>query len=229
MQKPSQTASTRSWWLAPQHVLCGLALLAGGAIVQASHAAEVEVLGTGTFVPFSAQRLASVPRTMPFSVDDLASGKVSFALRYEDRIADADPDPYVSRYPGAVRALRLTIGATTLQLPVDHTEIVVSDGGLGFPERESIRLQVTAKAAYGVLQFSWNQVRQTPTRLDLRGATGALASDAMPTPALVAQLPTDRPFDRYVLLRVDSPNQAQPLLYVSSSTLSVSARSLAAP
>ena len=88
---------------------------------------------------------------------------------------------------------------------------------------------MTTTVAEGVMRFSWNQIRQTPTRLDQRGATGVLASDALPPPALVAELPTDRPFDRFFLFRVDAPNQAQPLLYLSSSTLAVSARSVAAP
>ncbi len=226
--RPKTAPKMRKWFTAP-HLLCTLGLLAGGAVGQAANAAEVELLGTGTFMPFSAERLARVPATLPFSAGDLASGNLSFAIRYDDRSADSDPDPYVGRHIGAIRAVRLTVGSKTLELPVQQTEIVVSDGGLGFPERESIRLQATAKLTHGVMQFSWTQVRQTPTRMDLRGATGAIASDAMPAPALVAHLPTDRPFDRFFLVRVDAPDQARPLLYLSSSTLSVSARPLAAP
>lgn len=206
-----------------------LALLIGAGFAQASAAAEVELIGTGTFRPLKSEDLAKLPVNLPFSKTDLASGTWSFQVRYEDRTADADPDPYVGRYDGAIRAFRLTVGATSLDLPVDHAELIVSDGGLGFPERESIRMQTLAQTPLGGLQVSWVQIHQTAQRTDLRGALGLLTSDALPAAALLANLPTSRPFNRFLLLRVDSPSQAQPLLYLSSSQLTVLARPAIAP
>lgn len=207
-------------------VLC---LLAAAAFAQASVAAEMELLGTGTFKPLPAERLATFPAGLPFSKADLASGAWSFAMRYEDRTQDSDPDPYVGRYLGAVRSFRLRVGASSVDLPVDRTEIVVSDGGLGFAERESIQIQATSTTPYGVMRVSWVQIHQTPGRTDLRGAPGLLASDVLPTPSLLANLPTDRPFDRFFVVRVDSPGQPQSLFYLSSSTWSVSGKPFAAP
>ena len=201
----------------------------GAAFSKASAAAEVELIGTGTFKPLPAERLAKLPVNLPFSKTDLASGTWSFQIRFEDRAADSDPDPYVGRYNGAIRALRLTIGTTALNLPVDRAEFIVSDGGLGFPERESIRMQASAQTALGALQVSWVQIHQTAQRSDLRGAPGILTSDALPAASLLANLANDRPFDRFLLIRVDSPSQEQPLLYLSSSQLNVSSRPAIAP
>ncbi len=206
-----------------------LGLVAAAAFARTSAAAEVELLGTGTFKPPTPERLTNVPADLPFSRADLASGTWSFATRYEDRTADSDPDPYVGRYVGAIRSFRMTVGAVTVDLPVDRAEIIVSDGGLGFPERESIQIQVSSKTPYGVIRVSWTQIHQTTSRTDLRGASGLLASDALPAPSMVANLPSDRPFDRFLLLRVDSPTQVRPLLYLSSSSLSVSSRPVGAP
>ena len=149
-----------------------LALAVGATLAQTSAAAEIELLGKGTFRPPPPERLANVPADLPFSKADLASGAWSFILRYEDQTRDSDPDPYVGRYGGAIRAFRLTVGATTVDLPVDHAELVVSDGGLGFPERESIRMQTTAQTPYGAMRVSWIQIHQTAARMDLRGAPG---------------------------------------------------------
>lgn len=196
---------------------------------QASDAAEIELLGTGTFRPLRPEDMAKLPVSLPFSRTDLASGTWSFRVRYEDRTADSDPDPYVGRYNGAIRAFRMTVGATSLDLPIDGAQLIVSDGGLGFPERESIRMQASVQTALGALQVSWMQIHQTAQRTDLRGAPGLLTSDALPAASFLANLPTNRPFDRFLLVRVDSPTQAQPLLYLSSSQLTVLARPAIAP
>lgn len=212
-----------------RHGLSALTLLIGAAFAQASAAAEVELIGTGTFKPIPPEGLAKLPENLPFKKTDFASGTWSFQVRYEDRTADSDPDPYVGRYGGAIRAFRLTVGTTALDLPVDRAELIVSDGGLGFPERESIRMQTSARTALGTLQVSWVQVHQTAERTDLRGAPGLLTSDALPAASLLANLPTDRPFNRFLLLRVDSPLEVQPLLYLSSSHLTLSAQPVIAP
>ncbi len=216
-------AGHKGWPAFARSLPVALALSAGAAFVQAS-AAEIEVLGLGTFTPPTPDRLANVPADLPFSKADLASGKWSFIVRYEDRTADSDFEPYVGRYGRAIHAFRLTVGSTTIDLPVDHAELIVSDGGLGFPERESIRIETRAQTPYGTIQVGWIQTHQTASRMDLRGAPGLLASDAMPSPSVMAHLPTDRQFDRFLLVRVDSPSQVQPLLYLSSSQLSVSTR-----
>ena len=221
------SATGRPWAL--RDGLLIFALLIGAAFSKASAAAELELIGAGTFKPLPAERLAKLPVNLPFSKTDLASGTWSFQIRYEDRAADSDPDPYVGRYNGAIRALRLTIGTTALNLPVDRAEFIVSDGGLGFPERESIRMQASAQTALGALQVSWVQIHQTAQRSDLRGAPGILTSDALPAASLLANLANDRPFDRFLLIRVDSPSQEQPLLYLSSSQLNVSSRPAIAP
>jgi hypothetical protein len=201
----------------------------GAGFAQASAAAEVELIGTGTFKPVSPEGMANLPASLPLSKTDLASGTWSFQIRYEDRKPDSDPDPYVGRYNAAIRAFRLIVGTTALDLPVDRAKLIVSDGGLGFPERESIRIQVSAQTAIGELQVSWVQIHQTAQRTDLRGAPGLLTSDALPPASLLANLPTDRRFDKFFLVRVDSPSQTQPLLYLSSSQLTVLARPVIAP
>jgi hypothetical protein len=71
-----------------------------------SAAAEVKLSGGGTFKPPSAEQLAALPADLGFSRADLASGNWSFSVRYDDSIPDKDPDPYVARYLGAIRAFR---------------------------------------------------------------------------------------------------------------------------
>ncbi len=112
------------------------ALAAGIAIPGTSAAAEIGVTGSGTFKPLSAEQLAALPANLAFSRADLASGTWSFSVRYDDGVPDTDPDPYAGRYAGAIRAYRLVVGSTTVDLPVDHAVIVTSDGGGGFPNRD---------------------------------------------------------------------------------------------
>ncbi|QDL36453.1 hypothetical protein [Rhodoferax sediminis] len=207
-----------------------LVLAASFAMPRTSAAAEVGLSGSGSFKPPSAEQLAALPAGLGFSQADLASGKWSFSVRYDDSIRDADPDPYVGRYAGAIRAFRVVIGSTTVDLPVDQAQIVVSDGGGGFTNRESIRLEARATIPSGLLRLSWIQVNQQPQGTDLRGPAGALGSDALPAYAMVANLATASPFDRYLELRIDAPGGgSRPLLYLSSSKLSVTASPTMAP
>ena len=208
--------------IARPFVTAALALAASFGFLHFSAAAEIDLLGTGTFKPPSAEKLASLPADMAFSRADFASGTWSFRVRYEDRTADADPDPYVGRYVGAIRVFRLTVGTTTVDLPADQAELVVSDGGLGFPHRESIRLEASAPGPYGVLRVSWVQLNQSPNQTDLRGAPGSLTGDSLPEPSIIANLATSSPFDRFLLLRIDrAGGEPQPLLYISSSKVLV--------
>lgn len=198
------------------------ALAATFGLLHSSAAAEIDLSGTGTFKPPSAEQLASLPADMAFSRADFASGTWSFRVRYAERTPDADPDPYVGRFGGAVRVFQLTLGATTIDLPVDRAELVVSDGGSGFPNRESIRLETGSSTPYGVMRIGWIQLNQPPKGTDLRGAPGSLTTDSLPEPSMIANLPTSSPFDRFLLLRIDRPGGgAQPLIYISSSQFSV--------
>jgi hypothetical protein len=202
-----------------------LAFAASLGFSQTGAAAEIDLSGTGTFKPPSAEQVARLPADLVFTRQDLASGTWSFLVRYEERSSDTDPDPYVGRYKGAIRMFQLTVGATTVNLPVDRAELVVSDGGLGFPYRESVRLEASEQTPHGVMRAGWIQLNQPPSQTDLRGAPGVLPSDAMPEPSTVAKLSTHNAFDRFFLLRLDQPGaQSQPLFYISSSDVSVLTR-----
>lgn len=206
------------------------AVVLTAAMPRTGSAAEVSLSGNGNFKPLSAEQIAALPADLGLSRADLASGQWSFSVRYDDRAADTDPDPFVGRYAAAIRSFRLVVGSTTIDLPVDQAEIVVVDGGGGFPHRESIRLQARATTAAGLLRLSWVQVHQQARNVDLRGPAGLLQSDALPGFGLVANLATASPFDRYLELRIDRPGtESRPLLYLSSSKLSVTAGPATAP
>lgn len=207
-----------------------LVLTAGFVAPRSSVAAELGLSGGGSFKPPSSAQLAALPADLGFSRADLASGSWSFSVRYDDSIRDGDPDPYMGRYAGAIRAFRVAIGSTTIDLPIDQAEIVVSDGAGSFPNRESIRLQGKALTASGLLRLSWVQVNQQPKGNDLRGSAGSLPNDGLPAHAMVANLATASPFDRFLELRIDRPGgESRPLLYLSSSKLSVTAGPASAP
>ena len=174
-----------------------LALAASFGVGHSIAAAEIDLAGTGKFKPPSAEQMARLPAGLAFSRQDLASGTWSFLVRYDDRSADADPDPHAGRYSGAIRLFRLTVGGTTVDLPVDRAEIVVSDGGMSFPYRESIRLEASSQTPLGVMRVGWIQLNQPPTRVDLRGAPGLLAGDLIPQPSTVAKLATSNASDRF--------------------------------
>lgn len=183
-------------------------------------AAEIDLSVSGTFKPPPAEQMANLPADIPFSQADLASGTWSFFMRYEDSVADADPDPFVGRYVGAIHRLRLTIGNTTMDFPIDRAELVVSDGGRSAPNRESIQVEATSASSFGVMHAGWVQINQPPNRLDLRGSAGSLTSDALPDPSVMAHLTTSSLFDRFLLLRIDRANdETHPLLYISSSNV----------
>ncbi|HJS03502.1 MAG TPA: hypothetical protein VJ832_08480 [Variovorax sp.] len=201
-----------------------LVLAAGTAMPRVSDAAEFKLSGNGSFKPPSAAQLAALPVDLGFSRADLESGTWSFSLRYDDSLPDKDPDPYAARYVGAVGAARLVIGGTTLDLPAEQTEIVVSDGGGAFPNREMIRLEARMATPSGTLRLSWVQAHQQAKGADLRGPAGVLQGDALPAAAMLANLNTASAFDKFLELRIDrSAGDPTPLLYLSSSKLTVSA------
>jgi len=198
---------------------------------QVSAAAEILLSGSGTFKPLSAEQLAVLPGDVGFSRSDLASGRWSFAVRYDDGAPDSDSDPLVGRYARAIHAYRIVVGDTVVDLPVDQAYIVVSDGGGGFQNRESLRVETTSLVPSGQLHLSWVQVNQQPKGTDLRGGVGSLISDALPPYSAVARLATASPFDRFLELRIDRPGavESKPLLYLSSSQLTVTAKPATAP
>lgn len=221
--------------------LSAMALVAMTSVTLAgtTYAADIQLTGTGSFKPPTPAQLATLPQDLGFSRSDLASGQWSFSVRYDDSSPDGDPDPLTGRYSGAIRAFRLVLGSTTVDFPVAQAQILVSDGGGGFPNRESVRVEAKSMLPSGVLRFSWIQVNQQASGIDLRGAAGVLSSDALPPVSMVANLTTASPFDRFVELRIDrqgglggdgQPVQASsPLLYLSASKLSVTAGPAAAP
>lgn len=204
------------------------AFAGGVGVVQTCAATETEIVGTGSFKPLPSDRLATLPQGAAFSKDDLSSGAWSFRVRYEDSTPDNDPDPYVGRYGAAIRSVQLTVGSTTIALPPENAELVVSDGGLGYPERESVRVKSWLATPSGVLRFSWIQSNQAKNHLDLRGTPGSISSDALPEHSVLANLATSSRFDKFVVLELSSPTSVQPLLYVSSSQVTVAAKPAAA-
>lgn len=183
-------------------------------------AKEVEIFGTSTFKALSSDQLAKLPQGAVFTRGDLSSGALSFRVRYEDSTPDTDPDFYVGRFNRAVREIQLTVGSTTIALPAENVELLVSDGGLGFPDRESVRVKSWLATPSGIVRFSWIQSNQSPDRKDLRGARGSLPGDALPEQSVLANLATSNRFDKFIVLELSAPAQVSPLVYVSTSQVS---------
>ncbi|MCL5741122.1 MAG: hypothetical protein M1430_09870, partial [Betaproteobacteria bacterium] len=188
---------------------------AGFAMPRTGFAAEILLSGSGSFKPPSTEQLAALPPYLGFSRADLASGNWSFSVRYDDSTRDADPDPSVGRYIGSIRAFRLVIGNTSMDLPIDQAQLVVSDGGGGFPNRESIQLTTTALIPSGLLRLSWIQVNQQPKGADLRGAAGVLPRDSagsrrMHVPSVKQGLCPHRVSRKRLYATRTTPNEAPP-------------------
>lgn len=228
---PPQRPASRRSLLAAVLSPAALALASLLSMPLACNAATFALSGSGRFKPPTAEQLAALPANLPFTRADLASGTWSFQTRYDDSVPDTDPDAYVGRYAGAVQAFRLVVGSTAIDLPVNQSEIVVSDGGQGFTQRESICLEVKVSVAAGLLRMAWVQLNQQPAGTDLRGSAGVLRSDALPAAAAMAQLAVANPADRFLELRIDQPGttSAAPLLYLSTSQPTVTASPATAP
>jgi hypothetical protein len=194
-----------------------VALWAGPAV-----AAERVVRGEASFRVPAESAIARLPAASPIPAADLRSGTLSFEIRYDDGAPDAEPDAFGGRYPTAIRAFRVRIGATTIELPPAGAELRVSDGGFGLAHRES--LQMTAAARHGDhdLRVGWVQLNQRAATEDLRGAAGAIAGDAIPEARTVLAFPTSGEFDRVFFVRLDPvADPRRPALYLSTSTFSV--------
>lgn len=199
-------------WVIP----CALWLLA---TAPPGRAATLEITGRGSFEVPPADQLARLPADAPFSRADLASGRIAFSFLLDDSVRDADADPYVGRYPGAVHRFTVTVGQSSVRLPDSDTELSVSDGGLGEVSRESIRARASMQAGRNALKVDWVQVNQQAATTDLRGAPGALPSDAMPPRATLVD-PTR--FERSLVVELNAVRgQGRVLLYLKTSTLIV--------
>ncbi|MFM1988223.1 MAG: hypothetical protein RJA99_1180 [Pseudomonadota bacterium] len=220
MQVPTPFPFRRA---APRVAAAAALALALAELAAPARAAEVRLRGEAGFRVPADTVLAALPADAPVGAADLRGGRLSFELVYDDAARDVDPDPHAGRYDAAVRAFRVRIGGTLLELPASSVRIVVSDGGLGRAWRESVVVQADARSGDWGLQVSWTQLNQVATATDLRGASGMLADDRLPPPARLAALPTSGEFDRAFLLRLDAPGgtAGRPALYLSTSTLTV--------
>jgi hypothetical protein len=167
--------------------------------------------------------LAALSADTPLRAEDVRSGAVSFELSYDDAAVDADPDPWTGRYDRAIRAFRVRVGDTLLEMPVSTTRLVVSDGGEGRMYRESVQLVADARAGAFTIQAGWVQINQAPLTADLRGAAGVIDGDRLPVADRLVAFPTSGEFDRVFYLRIDAVGAAgKPVLYLSTSRLGVS-------
>lgn len=199
---------------------CAAALVIAAA--NPAGAAERALRGEATFKAPAEAAIARLPATSPIQAADLRSGTLSFEIVYDDAAADAEPDAYGGRYPSAIRAYRVKIGATTLELPAAGTELRVSDGGFGLAHRESLQLLAVARHGDHDLRVGWVQINQRASTEDLRGAPGAIASDAIPDASTVAAFPSSGEFDRVFFVRLDQvADPRRPALYLSTSTMTV--------
>ncbi|HYF58356.1 MAG TPA: hypothetical protein VEA81_05325 [Burkholderiaceae bacterium] len=201
---------------------CAAALLALGALAPQADAAERRLRGEAPFKVPPASTLAALPASSPFGPDDVRAGTLAFEIAYDDATPDADPDPYVGRYDGGLRAFRVRVGGTWVDLPLGSAELRVSDGGAGMAHRES--LSMTAAVRYGAyeLRVGWVQVNQAATDRDLRGAAGGIARDALPPVDGVLAFPTSGEWDRMFFVRLDPVGDLRsPVLYLNTSALTV--------
>ncbi len=205
--------------------LAALGVLCAGllAVAAPAAAAEVRLRGDAPFKVPAETTLAALPADAPLRAEDVRSGAVSFELNYDDTVGDADPDPWTGRYDRAIRAFRVRIGDTLLEMPVATARLVVSDGGQGRMYRESVEFVADARAGAFTVQAGWVQLNQAALTADLRGATGVIDGDRLPAAARMVAFPTSGEFDRVFYVRIDAVGgTGRPLLYLSTSRLTVS-------
>lgn len=210
----------------PLPITLAVAVLSAGP-ASVALAADHALRGEAPFRVPAAEMLAGLPADAPISADDLRSGRLTFDIVYDDQARDADPDRHVGRYPAAVRSFRVRIGATSFDLPPQRSEWRVSDGGAGMNHRESVQLHGSLAHGRYLLQAGWIQLNQRAPDIDLRGSAGALAGDGLPGPDALLGFAASSPFDRVFYLRLDplsagdAGTPARPLLYLSTSSLTV--------
>ena len=196
--------------------LCAVAL----ASASGAFAAETGIIGSGTFKPPApASALAS---GSPFSAQDLASGQISFAARWDVLSPDRDADPYRGFYPGSISRLTVRIGATEISLPTDDTSVEVSDGAGNGPHREFVRLQASQLIGEYRLSVGWMTLNEVTKTGDLRGAAGLLSSDVLLNGVTLAGLQPEGRFDRslFVILRSETDPRRFPI-YLQTSAVEI--------
>ena len=214
----------------PTPALRAAAWAAGVALCSAvpAHAAERALRGEGWFRAPAEAVLATLPDAAPLRAGDLRSGTLSFEIVYDETAPDAAPDRHEGRYPSAIRAFRVRIGATALEMPLAGAELRVSDGGFGLAHRESLQLLASSRHGAYDLRVGWVQIHQRPGSEDLRGAPGSIPGDAIPPVHAVASFPTSGEFDRVFFVRLDPvADPRRPALYLSTSTLTVAPATVA--
>jgi len=212
--------------LAALGVLCAGLLAVSAPVV----AAEIRLRGDAPFKVPAETTLAALPVDAPLRAEDVRNGAVSFELSYDDAVGDADPDPWTGRYDRAIRAFRVRIGDTLLEMPVATARLVVSDGGQGRMYRESVEFVADARAGAFTVQAGWVQLNQAALTADLRGAAGVIDGDRLPVAGRLVAFPTSGEFDRVFYVRIDAAGgTGRPLLYLSTSRLTVSVVAPGAP
>ncbi len=183
-------------------------------------AADSGITGTGSFK--SPGAASALPSSSPFTTEDLATGLVSFAIRWDDASPDRDPDTYRGFYPSAIRKFTVRIGATEIELPADNAFIEVSDGGSSGPHREFVKLQASQLIGGYRLSVGWMTLNETVKTGDLRGTAGLLANDALPDGVTLAALQPAGRFDRslFVTLRAETDSRSYPI-YLQTSAIEI--------
>ncbi len=168
-------------------------IVAALAFTGSAFAADTGIIGTGSFKQPAADK--TLPANSPFSAEDLASGQVSFAIRWDDTTPDRDPNPYRGVYAGSIRHFTVRIGSTEITLPVENAFIEVSDGA-DLSNREFVKLQASQEVGAYKLNVGWMSLNEIVKTGDLRGAAGRLASDAQPNGETLAAFQPAGRFDR---------------------------------
>lgn len=181
--------------------MAGTLALAGAAL-----AAETGISGQGRFRPPA--EATSLPPESPFSAQDLASGQVSFRIRWDDAATDRDASPWRGQYPGAIRQFTLRIGQTEVDLPLEQASFEVNDGA-DAPFREFVRIQVRHALGAHTLTVGWVTINERSKTDDLRGAAGQLHADRLPGGEQLLAIQPDGRFDRSLFVTLSSPTEAR--------------------
>jgi len=228
MPTPRPCAATSTGGAGLARTLLAAACVAALAAPGPARAAERALRGEAAFKAPAEAAIERLPAASPFTASDLRSGRLSFEIVYDEAAPDADPDVYTGRYPTAIRAFRVRIGATAVELPVTGAELRVSDGGFGLAHRESLQLLAAARHGDHDLRVGWVQLNQRAPTEDLRGAPGGIAGDAIPDARTVLAFPTSGEFDRVFFVRLDPvADPRRPSLYLSTSTVTVAPAAVA--
>ncbi len=176
------------------------------------------ISGVARFTPSQLEATGALPAQAPFSAADFGQGELSFDIGWDSAAPDSDADAHSGRYAGAVQAFTLGLGERRIALATDASELLVSDGGFGQPQRESLQLDVRARKDGLTLRAGWLQAHQADGDADLRGPGGVFAGDAIPPAALFAELPPPGATERaFFLVLAPEARPERPLLVLTTS------------